>query len=308
MKAPTLDEWDSSLLWNKARLFMRRALAESREGPLFPFWATLSLELLARSTIANVHPALLADPREPDNVLAVFGFRTSDKPPTSIPAKALFSRCAAVVPEFTSEDATFCTRLAALRNEELHAGTSAFAGYPTGQWMGDFYRVARILLEAIEQDLVAFLSDEGEAAAAAELVTATQARIEKAVKDSVAEHRRAWEALDDAERAARRALPPRTRAAAYWKRTECPACGSASTLTGDTVSISEPRVVEDGIVRDVVIQPTQLTCVACDLSLTGVPSLYAASHELAGQFSNVTFESPEDFYGIEVAATPDYDY
>ena len=305
MTPMNIDEWNSDLLWGKARMFMARALSDEREGPLFGFWSVLSLELLARSSLAAVHPALLADPREPENLLAAFGFRTTGRSPISIPAKALFARCAVVVPGFTSEDATFCQRLAVLRNEELHAGTAAFADYPTGQWLGDFYRVAKVLLDSVNRDLTAFLGSDSEASAADELITATLARIETTVKESIAAHRRGWEAAGS--------MPgtfavPSSIDGPYVKQAPCPACRSTAQLSGDVISIADPRVVEDGIERVVVVQPTRLFCRVCALTITGLPPLYAADHDLASPFSVTMFETPEDFYGIDTHPTPDYEY
>lgn len=301
-----MHEWSESTLWEKARLFMQRALEEDREGPLFPFWAALSLEVLARSVLARVHPALLADPREPDNILAVFGYRTSDRTISSIPAKAVFSRCAVIVPDFTADDARFCQRIASLRNEELHSGSPAFADYPTGQWLGDYYRVCKLLLAHCRKSLKDFLGDLGEVKAANQLIKATQGKIEKAVKDSIAAKRREFEQLNEAERRERIVLAASEQPSGYQKHTSCPSCASPCILAGDIVSVSGPRTVEDGIERDAVILPTRLTCKACGLQLNGVSHLYAANRNLAGQFKHTTYESPEDFYGIDVG--PQYDY
>jgi hypothetical protein len=300
-----MKDWDESTLWEKARLFMQRALEEDREGPLFPFWAALALEVLARSALAHVHPALLADPREPENILAVFGYRTTDKNITSIPAKGVFSRCAVIVPDFTTDDAKFCMRIASLRNEELHSGNSAFANYPTGQWLGDYYRICELVLVYLGKDMGDFLSDDGEVNAAKQLITAASAKVEKAVKDDIAAKRRSFDGLDETERDERVALANSKEASASEKILPCPSCGSPCLISGDVVSISSPRTVEDGIERDVVVLPTKLDCVACGLQLNSLSHLYAANNELAGQFTHTVYESPEDFYGIDVG--PQYD-
>ncbi len=56
--------WSHDGLWAKAVIYAQRATDEDRDGPLFPLWATLALEFVARACLAKVHPALLADPRE----------------------------------------------------------------------------------------------------------------------------------------------------------------------------------------------------------------------------------------------------
>lgn len=150
------------------------------------------------------------------------------------------------------------------------------------------------------------MGDPGEVKAANRLIRATQGKIEKAVKDAVAAKRRAFEQLNEAERHERAALAASQPPSAYEKDVSCPSCASPCILAGDVVSISGPRTVEDGIERDAVILPTKLTCHACGLQLRGTSHLYAANRNLAGQFKHTTYESPEDFYGIDVG--PQYDY
>ncbi len=83
--------WNYDDLFLKARLYMARAFKEDRDSSLFSFWASLGLELLARSTLSKVHPSLLADPTQGDNILYACGF-PGKNPPKSIPAKSVFSR------------------------------------------------------------------------------------------------------------------------------------------------------------------------------------------------------------------------
>src|SRR5258708_31250076 len=143
--------WSYDSLWQKTREYMQKALDEDRDGPLFPFWSTLALELLCRATLAKIHPALLADPQG-DNILYAFGYGTV-KNPKSIPSKTLFLRCQAVVTEFTDEDVKFCMSMVERRNAELHSGSSAFDDLPTSFWMARYFRVCKILLSFQSRDL-----------------------------------------------------------------------------------------------------------------------------------------------------------
>jgi len=161
-------------------------------------------------------------------------------------------------------------------------------------------------LTYLDKSLEDLLGDAGEANAAEELVKATQAKIEKTVKDSIVAKRREFEQIGDVERDERLALVTDERLSAYEKRVSCPSCESPCILSGDVVSVSGPRTVEDGTEREVVILPTKLTCHVCELQLNGLPHLYAAHRDLAGQFTDTIFESPEDFYGLDIG--PQYDY
>jgi hypothetical protein len=66
-------DWSPESLYNKAKVFAGRALDEPIESALFGFWMSLTLEMLARAALAHIHPALLADPREPDSIQYAFG-------------------------------------------------------------------------------------------------------------------------------------------------------------------------------------------------------------------------------------------
>ena len=65
-------DWDSTLLYNKAKLYAERAHSEPVESALFALWMSLALELLARAALSRIHPVLLADPREQDPIHYVF--------------------------------------------------------------------------------------------------------------------------------------------------------------------------------------------------------------------------------------------
>ena len=94
--------WSYDSLWQKTKTYVDRALAQERESDEFALWSALTLEFLARATLARVHPALLADPRTGANLLHVFGYGTLDSP-KSIMAKTVFERCRVIVPEFTKQ-------------------------------------------------------------------------------------------------------------------------------------------------------------------------------------------------------------
>jgi hypothetical protein len=54
-----MQEWSSDTLWNKGKLYLARAFEQDRSGELFPFYASLGLEFLARAVLASIHPARL---------------------------------------------------------------------------------------------------------------------------------------------------------------------------------------------------------------------------------------------------------
>lgn len=103
--------WTEELLFNKAKLYMQRANAEDTESPLYPFWASLSLEFLCRAALAKVHPALLADPREARNIFYACGLPIKGLA-KSIQAKTVFLRCTEIIKNFDQVSVTVIKILA----------------------------------------------------------------------------------------------------------------------------------------------------------------------------------------------------
>jgi hypothetical protein len=64
-----MHEWSSDALWNKAKLYIGPAFTGDRDSETFPFFAAIGLEFLARAALARVHPSLLADPQDGNNIL-----------------------------------------------------------------------------------------------------------------------------------------------------------------------------------------------------------------------------------------------
>src|SRR5260370_25428076 len=118
-----MSDWSQEGLWAKAKLYVQRALAESRLEPMFPFWSFLSLELLARAALSYVHPTLLAVP-EGDHLLHALGISVS-RTLRSVPAKTVFLRCNKVVTGFTQEEFDTCIEFLKIRTTQLHTGTPA---------------------------------------------------------------------------------------------------------------------------------------------------------------------------------------
>jgi hypothetical protein len=296
--------WDFDLLWNKTKLFVARATTEEREGPLFPFWSILALELLGRSALAAVHPALLADP-EGRHLLYAFGFGQPERP-RSVPAATVFRRCAVVIEDFTEADAKGTLALIALRNEELHSGNSAFATLPTSAWLADYYRLCQVLLRSFDRDLEDLFGDD-EAAAAQTMVDAAAEELESEVNELVATRRRAFAELEAGE-AAVLGEQATEQALTLFQRTQfvtgqagklipCPACDTPAWLTGELVRSGHPRAGEDAIITEVVKLPTRLQCFACELDLEGHGRLHAVG--LGGMFTHEFAEDPASFYDIQ---------
>jgi hypothetical protein len=286
-------------LWQKAKLYARRAMATPREDATFGLWATLALEFLARSTIAFVHPVLVADPQEPQYLLYAFGFRT-DRGPRSIPAKAVFARCEAMIPDFTDTERIFAMTLVERRNAELHSGSPAFHEYPSSEWLADYFRVCEVLL-AFQGRALGHLIGAEEAKTARRLIRASESNVRGTVLGEIARCREAFEALDPGDQTARSAEGQLTAQAsvlgrALGRRYRCPACNSFGAQLGQRVRASDPVAEEDIILIRTVVLPTRFRCYACGLRLRNHAQLHFAG--LGDQFTVDDYVEPTEFYGL----------
>jgi hypothetical protein len=299
-------QWSHEALWSKACLYIERALAEDSSSAMFPFWASLSLEFLARAALASVHPALLADgvDRDGRNVLWAFGFTPKVKNfvPRSVEVTAVFTRCEQIIPTFTSDLESFCAGLAARRNEELHSGGLPFEDLHTHLWLPRFYSACDALLQSQGKTLEEFVGEK-EAAAARQMLSALEDEASKSVRKLISAHAEVWKNRTDAEREQQRALAEKEVRPSLGHVVDCPACSTKALLTGEQIRQQPSRLEDDELVVRATVLPMQLKCVACGLLVTGHSQLHAA--DLGGTFTVTDRYDPFDYYAPE--QEPDFD-
>ena len=285
-------------LWQKAKLYARRATTTPPDDPTFGLWATLALEFLGRSTVAFVHPVLVADPGEMQWLLYAFGFRT-DRAPRSIPAKAIFARCEAMVPSFTEAERRFAMTLMERRNAELHSGSPAFHGHPSSEWLAEYFRVCEILL-AFQRRGLGHLFGADEAKTARRLIKAEESNMRAKVLAEIARCHAAFAALPASDRqnlARDGALTAKASTLGRLaQRIRCPACESLGAQSGQRIRASDPIAEEDMVVIRTVVLPTKFRCYACKLFFKTHAQLHFAG--LGDQFTADEYTEPSDFYGL----------
>ena len=301
--------WTYDKLWIKAKIYMQKALNEDRDGDMFPFWSAIALEFVARSALASVHPVLLADPREGENILYVFGYHK--KPlysPVSIPTKTVLERCAVVIANFTDNEKAFCKDITTRRNEELHSGGLGFDSYPTSKWLSKYFKVIQILLEFQEKTLEDFLGND-EAKAAEEMIAKKDATLEKTIRERISKHKKFFDGLKPAIKAERIAKSKAEKWFAsrhYRKDLTCPACANLGILSGKLISINESIAGDSEIIQNMNVLPTHFRCFCCDLELTNHSELDVV--ELGGQYKMEEIYDPREYYEMEEDEEPDFDY
>jgi hypothetical protein len=294
-------DWESQSLYNKAKLYAERAHAESPDSSLFALWMSLSLELLARAALSHIHPVLLADPREQDNIHYAFGIIPKSIP-KSIPAKALFARCSVFIDGFTDKMSAHCLVIADRRNAELHSGAAAFEGIDNSKWLPLTYEVMEVLLAHLRRDFADFLGDHGNAAV--ETLRDRRDSIKKDVQEKIAASRRFYGMLLMEEReliatGAVRDISSWLKESKLSKQCRCPACTNMALITGEAVGRSPVRIDEDAnsICRQVRVLPNRLFCPFCKLALASFQEVQEAG--LGTLYTLEEHEDPIEFFGID---------
>ncbi|MGE8534830.1 MAG: hypothetical protein ACN6OJ_09635 [Chryseobacterium sp.] len=289
--------WTYEKLWLKGKNYIDKALLQDRESEMFPFFAAIALEFIARATLAKVHPALLAEPKDGENILYAFGFQKRPLyTPISIPTKLVIERCEVIVPNFTESEKIFCKEITVKRNEELHSGNLGFENFPTKIWLSKYYKTLKILLEFQDKTLLDFLQNN-EAEAAEEMISERDADLEKIVRDKISLHKKAFNSLTvdlQNEKITNSIKDKLFGIRVYRKDETCPACGNIGILTGKLISVSEGRANEYEIIQNINVLPTHFFCFCCDFELENHQEL--DSIELGGQYKIEESFKPWEYF------------
>ncbi len=295
-------EWEFDPLFAKAKLYAQRAHEENLDSPLFGFWMSLATELLARAALARIHPVLLADPTAEGNIHYVFGIVPKQNP-RSVHAKTVFARCSVFIEKFTDQMSGHCLLLADRRNKELHGGDAAFEGLDPATWLPKTYEAFDVLLTHIGSSFHGLLGKE-HGAIAASMLKDRREHIEKDVKDRISNARKEFEQLKGEEKTSRAgktevAMKQWLQKNPLGRPADCPSCGFAGALHGESLNRGPAKVSEDDglLVREVRVLPTKFRCGVCLLKLDGYQELLQAG--LGKVFTSSEEEDPVEFFGID---------
>lgn len=237
-----MNAFEASALWNKAKVFIDRALIARDNGRAdeYHLWAAIAVELLGKASLAHVHPSLVADPTHFPSMLAAVG-RQQSPDVKSITAKTLFSRLGSVVSGFDGRMQRECSTMAERRNAELHSGETPLTGVDERTWVPSLWRIVDMLIAQQSRALADFIGDEEAQRvreilrSAAELtrqtVLARIARRTAEMRERFVPGSTEWAEVE--QRANARSLPARFHDAAdAFEDAPCPACGMKGWLFG----------------------------------------------------------------------------
>jgi hypothetical protein len=274
---PLAHPWSKEAFLTKAQRYAEAMSTYARDDWKFAFWASLTLELIARAALAHVSPALLAEKSDWNNTYFALG-----KSPTAtkfVPKSITFGdvvlRLETIFAEFTPEMKNFCVTQMTRRNEELHAGSTPFEGLGTSSWLPNYYSVLKTLLVAVGEDLV-YLFGADEAAAAETMIEGLVDETSKSVQKTIQAHKTVWEQKPKEERdeLQEKAMVWASRHSGH--RVDCPACGSPSLVTGSPVRPPLKRMEGDLVIEKQDFLPGKFECIACELKISGFSHLNAS--------------------------------
>lgn len=272
--------WNTDDLWNKAHLYAQKANEFGKEDWEFPFWSSLSLELLARASLVNIHPTLNADPQnEGLNIMYALGYPIKGEP-RSIPIHAVLARLERLIDGFDAKQQKFCGYFVLLRNQELHTGAMPFVDLTRAEWLARFYEVAKTLCESLGKTLADLLGDEV-AKTADELIDVLHLEKLADVKKRLADRKKLIEGKSEEEMKKLRELAaqPSNFMRGNAAKTTCPACGSVARIDGRLGRFSEPYYRDGEFLEDHEYVANSMLCFVCDLKLSGLDELHIAEVE-----------------------------
>ncbi len=278
----------------KSRIYARRSLEVKERGhpEEAQLWASLALELLAKASLAAIHPSLVVEPENPNSLLEACGIGTRT-PVRAIKAQEAYARLKHTVAHFGTPAFEACKKLAERRNAELHSGEAAFVSVPLEGWEGDYWNAAELILSSMDSDLHEWLGADSKAPE--QLLKELRAAKRKAALERVKQRaeefarppgsqKRSKKEIDDL-RTQSKSLRPNEHLGLfqylyveYWLE-ECPACHSFGVVGGDQAyqDLADDQsgaeygyeIVEHGF------DPSEFRCPTCKLGLIGEEALGA---------------------------------
>lgn len=298
----------SAALFQKSKVYISRGLgAKSGDSAdEYQLWASLALELLAKSSLSAVHPALIADPTHYQSLFAACGHEISPDVKT-ISANTLFERLTHISKEFDKRIQTFCVQMALRRNSELHSGESPFSASAAESWEAKFWYAAHTILQMQGKDFENWLGSE-DAASKREVLVETRAAVRMMVSTRVAHAREDFEQRHK-NQAKREEIIEASKSIKPWEHWkefrylldryivhECPACHGFGVLGGSKFGeyVSEEQHPDDPFTEYVEVEYSseEFLCPVCQLHLRGTLEIYAT--DLPGEFTE-TEEREREF-------------
>jgi hypothetical protein len=292
---PSAHVWNDVALLSKAKRYVEEMMTYSHDEWQYAFWSSLTLELIARASLAKISPVLLADANEWAQLYFAIGHTPTVQKfvPKSIGIAEVLNRIQAVNPKFEKELRDFCSIHTGMRNAELHSAELPFEDLKATSWLWKFYRSCEVLLASMNVNLTDLLGPD-EAAFAAQQIAAAKDEAAKAVLGTIKSHKEVWQAKPEKER---KKLAGKAHALALRQTghvVACPACSCDALLFGNPLAAPKKTLNEDLVIETQTKVPSQFQCFACGLKINGLSQLSAAG--LGNPFKTTSTYSAAEYF------------
>jgi len=280
----------SEAIFAKSKAYVQRALRckANKEYDEYQLWASLALELLGKTCLAQIHPSLIVNPQDQVSLFAASGVALGTDIKT-IAAHTLYERLRHITKGFDESVKKFCDDISQRRNAELHSGEVPFKEMKLGAWEGRYWHAAQLILDKMDATLEEWLGADQAKAPKAILAHAQQALIDAAL---VRVERAKEEFLKRKKKEREEALATAETKESYhytglfrlmaddeWAEI-CPACGGKAYMAGMLVEevIAEEELGEYGEEESVDkhYAGEEFKCPVCALHLASQAEIEAA--------------------------------
>jgi len=290
---------DGNALYAKSQVYIRRALAKKgssdsdEEGQgcrdEYILCASIALELLGKSALAQWHPSLIVDSNDWKSMFVAAGIKVTTDVRT-ITANVLFERLVQLIPLYDKTIQEFCISTAKRRNAELHSAEFPFQTLQPDamkDWERHYWHACDTILQHMNYSLEEWLG-AAEANAPRQLLREAAIALQEAIKQRVMKAEKHFRDMKKADRdrlasdAKDQRIPDFSAFTGIYDeiwREECPACKCWAFMGGDQFGeeISEERHKESmWELVDREFFCSELRCSACGLTLIGSGEIDAA--------------------------------
>lgn len=281
---------------NKARLYVSQMNEQPADSWQQGLWAALSLEFLARATLAHISPTLLVRAQKWENLL--FALEKHDTPvdPMAITTGEVLQRLNALIPKLRGDPLKAIRRIISLRNSELHSGNSAFELEYRGQSLHNrYYFACGKLLESMGRKISDIFPNSQ---TIEQTIRSVQDATAESVQGEIKSFKDKWsqKPRDQQERLVTKATDWALRNAGHVVC--CPSCNSSALLQGDEITPVRTEIDKETneiIVRQTML-PSSFECIACGLKITGYSRLSACN--LGSHFTKTTVHTASDYFDL----------
>lgn len=295
----TAHEWSKEALFAKAQRYTEKMIEKDPSDWEFGFWSALALEMLVRTSIANISPALVADGKDWNSILYAVGKTPNQSKftPKSAAISELLNRVESIHTNFTREMLNFSISHMNSRNSDIHSGALPFDDVRSSSWLPMFYSVCEVLVESFGETLENLFGKDMAKEAKLQ-ITALLDDNAKSVKGTINAHQTIWNEKDSAEKSSLAKKAELLATKQQGHRVKCPACNSDALLQGSSSGAPQTSVKEDGIFEKQSMLPTSFECTACGLKISGLSKLVACG--LGDTYTSTNHYDAVEYFQIDI--------